>query len=140
MSHTNRPDFYGQGSVEISQASEGEGAVRRCAISKDALTMRPAEGIETVFDLFAYAVRTHGSRDAYGWRDVIRIHEEEKEVTKKRDGREIIEKKKWKYFELSPYQFHSFLDVEKIVSEIGRGLLVLGVGVDDIFNIYSQTR
>jgi len=102
--------------------------------------MRPAEGIETVFDLFAYAVRTHGSRDAYGWRDVIRIHEEEKEVTKKKDDREIIEKKKWKYFELSPYQFHSFLDVEKIVSEIGRGLLVLGVGVDDVFNIYSQTR
>jgi len=140
MSFTHKPGFYGQGSVEVSQGSEGEGAVRRCAISKDALTMRPAEDITTVSDLFQYAVRTHGSRKAYGWRDVIRIHEEEKEVTKNVDGREVVEKKKWKYFELSSYKFHSFLDAEKIVSEIGRGLLVLGVGVDDVFNIYSQTR
>lgn len=132
--------YYGQGSVEISPAPEGETGVRRCAISKDKLETQPVEGVNTVFDIVEYAARTHGSRDALGWREVVRIHEEEKEVTKTVDGKEVKEKKKWKYFELSDFQFHSFIDVKNIVSEIGRGLLELGIAADEVFNIYAQTR
>jgi long-chain acyl-CoA synthetase len=75
-----------------------------------------------------------------GWRDVVKIVEEEKEVTKVVDGKEIVEKKKWKYFELSDYKYMSYLDVKTAVSEIGRGLVDLGVSKGDVFNIYAQTR
>ncbi|KAJ3569539.1 hypothetical protein NP233_g4985 [Leucocoprinus birnbaumii] len=136
---TNKPGYYGVGSVEISPGSEGEGGVRRIAITKDKLVTQPSEGVDTVFDIVEYAARTHGSRNALGWRDVVRIHEEEKDVTKIVDGKEVVEKKKWKYFELSGYQFHSFIDVKNIVSEIGRGLLELGINAEEVFNVYAQT-
>jgi long-chain acyl-CoA synthetase len=138
--HTNKPGFYGPGSVDISQASEGQSAIRRCAISKDKLVTHTVEGVNTVFDVMEYAARTHGSRNALGWRDIVRMHEEEKEVTKTVDGKEVKEKKKWKYFELSDYQFYSFIDVKNIVSEISRGLLELGIAADEVFNVYAQTR
>ncbi|KAF5347312.1 hypothetical protein D9756_009932 [Leucocoprinus leucothites] len=137
--HTNKPGYYGAGSVEISSGSEGQSGVRRLAITKDRLVTQPGEGVNTVFDIVEYAARTHGSRNALGWRDVVRIHEEEKEVTKTVDGKEVKEKKKWKYFELGGYQYHSFIDVKNIVSEIGRGLLELGISADEVFNVYAQT-
>jgi long-chain acyl-CoA synthetase len=138
--HTNKLGFYGQGSVEISPGLDGQSGIRRCSITKDKLVKQPVEGVDTLFDVLEYAVRMHGSRDALGWREITRMHEEEKEVTKIVDGKEVVEKKKWKYFELSDYQFHSYTDVKNIVSEIGRGLLELGIAADEVFNVYAQTR
>lgn len=138
--HTNKPGYYGQGSVEVVPPSEGQGGIRRCALSKEELVTHPAEGVNTVYDVVEYAARTHGSRNALGWRDVVRMHEEEKEITKTVDGKEVVEKKKWKYFELSDYQYHSYIDVRNIVSELSRGLLELGIAPDEVFNVYAQTR
>jgi long-chain acyl-CoA synthetase len=137
---TNKPGFYGVGSVEVSPpVGKGESGVRRLAISKDSLVTQPTDGIETAYDIVAHAARTHGNRNALGWREVVKIVEEEKEVTKVVDGKEIVEKKKWKYFELSDYKYMSYLDVKTAVSEIGRGLVDLGVSKGDVFNIYAQT-
>lgn len=130
---------YGKGSVEVTPGKPGEGGIRRLARESEALIMQPFEGIETTYDIVAHAARKHGNRDAVGWRDVVAIHEEEKEVTKIVGGKEVKEKKTWKYFELSDYKYHSYVQVKEIVSEIARGLVDLGVGKDDIFNIYSQT-
>jgi long-chain acyl-CoA synthetase len=138
---TNKPGFYGVGSVETSSPTgAGESGVRRLAISKDALVKQPSDGIETAYDILSHAARTHGNRDALGWRDIVNIVEEEKEVTKVVDGKEIVEKKKWKYFELSDYKYMSYLDIKAAVSEIGRGLVGLGVSKGDVFNVYAQTR
>jgi long-chain acyl-CoA synthetase len=136
-----KPGFYGKGSVEVGpEAPEGEGRIRRVAISADKLVTQPFEGLDTVADVVAYAARTHGANRALGWRDIVDIHEEEKEVKKVVDGKEVTEKKKWKYFQLSDYKYLSYVEVEVAVSEVGRALIHLGVTTDDIFNIYSQTR
>lgn len=137
---TNKPGYFGKGSVEVSPASEGEGAVRRCAISADRLVTQPFEGIDTVYDIVAYAARVHGSRNALGWRDVLDVVEEEKEVKKVVDGKEVTEVKKWKYFQLSDYKYLNFIEVKDAVSEIARGLIELGVTKDHIINVYAQTR
>lgn len=139
--HTNKPGYYGKGSVEVAApAGPGEGPTRRCTLSKDGLVTQPFEGIDTVYDIVAYAARTHGSRKALGWRDVVNVIEEEKEVTKVIDGQEVKEKKKWKFFELSDYKYLSFIEVKEAVSEIARALIQLGVTSDDVINVYSQTR
>lgn len=139
--HTNKPGYYGEGSVEVAvPAGPGEGPTRRCTLSKDGLVTQPFEGIDTVYDIVAYAARTHGSRKALGWRDVVNVIEEEKEVTKVIDGQEVKEKKKWKFFELSDYKYLSFIEVKEAVSEIARALIHLGVTSDDVINVYSQTR
>jgi long-chain acyl-CoA synthetase len=139
--HTNVPGFYGVGSVEISPPpGPGESGVRRLARTKDTLITQPMDGIETAYDIVLHAARTHGNRNAFGWRDVVAVVEEEKEVTKVVDGQEVVEKKKWKYFELSDYKYMSYLDVKTGVSEIGRGLINLGLSKGDVFNVYAQTR
>ena len=51
-------------------------------MTKDALVTHPLDGIDTVCDVLEYAARTHGTKDSYGWRDVIDIIEEKKEVKK----------------------------------------------------------
>jgi long-chain acyl-CoA synthetase len=138
---TNKPGFYGKGSVEVApQATAGETPVRRIAISSDALVKQPLEGINTVVDVLDYAARTHGSKTALGWRDIVDIHEEDKEVSKIVGGKEIKETKTWKYFQLSDYKYLSYLDVQKKVTDLSRGLVELGITQTDIFNLYAQTR
>ena len=130
--------FFGKGSVVIP--SDGEGAVRRLAITADRLVTRPLEGIEVLPDVILWAARTHGSREALGWRNVIDIHEEEKEVRKIVASKEVTETKKWTYFELSDFEYISFLDVQERVLELARGLLHHGLLKTDVFSIYAQTR
>jgi long-chain acyl-CoA synthetase len=139
--NTNKPGYYGLGSVEVEPpARPGEGPTRRCYLSKDGLVTQPFEGIDTVYDIVLYAARTHGTRKALGWRDVVGVIEEEKEVKKVVEGKEVTEKKKWKYFELSDYKYINFVELKEAVSEIARALVSLGVTADDVFNVYAQTR
>jgi long-chain acyl-CoA synthetase len=138
---TNKPGFYGVGSVEFSpSASPGEGPVRRIAITQDKLVTQPLEGIETVYDIVSYAARTHGNRNAIGWRDIVKVVEEEKEVKKIVDGKETVEKKKWKFFELSDYKYMNYIDVQTAASEISRAFISFGLSKGDVFSVYAQTR
>ncbi|EIN05194.1 acetyl-CoA synthetase-like protein [Punctularia strigosozonata HHB-11173 SS5] len=131
---------FGAGSVEVgAPAQPGESRARRLAICADKLIEQPLEGIETIHDCVLYAARTHGTKKALGWRDVVDIIEEEKEVTKHVGGKEVKETKKWKYFQLSDYKYLNYLEVKEAVSEVARGLVDLGVTADDIFNVYAST-
>ena len=126
--------------VDGEVARQGETPMRRNAVHKDALVTHPyCGGIDTVPDVLAYAARTHGTRNAMGWRDVVTMHEEEKDVKKTVGGKEVVEKKKWKYFELSGYKYINYVEVKERADEVAAGLIELGVQKDDVFNIYSQT-
>ncbi|KAF5329534.1 hypothetical protein D9619_009047 [Psilocybe cf. subviscida] len=132
---TLKPGFYGEGSFEVEPPSApGQGGIRRCSLSKNGLVTQPFEGINTVYDVVEYAARTHGNRNALGWRDVVKIHTEEKDVTKVVDGKEVVEKKKWSYFELSDYKYISFVQLKEAVSEVARALVHLGVTNEDVPN------
>ena len=128
-------------SVEVSGTlTDVETPVRRNTKSKDALVTQPFEGIDTVTDVLSYAARTYGAKNAFGTRDVIAVHEEEKSVTKRIDGKDIVEKKKWKYFELGPYHYLSFQQAKVAVCEIANAFVELGLKKGEVFNIYAQTR
>jgi long-chain acyl-CoA synthetase len=132
---------FGKGSVEISPAANAaESGVRRLAITRDELVTRPFEGIATAHDIIEYAARTHGEKPSLGWRDIVDIHEEAKEVKKSVDGKEVTETKTWKYFQLSDYKYLNFVEVKTRIEHISRGLVELGVGTNDVFNVYAQTR
>lgn len=134
---TSKRNFFGKGSVVV--ATEDDSPVRRLAITADKLVTQPFEGIDIIPDVIDYAARTHGTRDAMGWRDIVNIHEEEKEVKKMVNGKEVNEKKTWKYFQLSDYKYLSFVDVQERVSALARGLIHHQITKDNIFNIYAQT-
>ncbi|VDB92208.1 unnamed protein product [Peniophora sp. CBMAI 1063] len=131
---------WGKGSVEISPpAQDGESGIRRLANTKEGLVTQPLESIFTVPDVLRYAERTHGDRPAFGYRDVVQMVEEVKEVEKMVDGKSVKEMKKWKYFQLSDYKFASFIDIAKTVREVAGGLLELGVEKNEVVNIYAAT-
>lgn len=135
------PNFGAVGSVEVGSTDvKGETLARRLRLTKDALRTQPWEGFEVVPDILDFVAKTHGPKDAYGWRDVITIHEEVKEVKKLVNDKEISEMKTWKYYELSDYKYISFYQVRQSVYEVAGGLLELGIEKSDIFHIYAATR
>lgn len=127
------------GSVEVAPAAKGESATRRASIHPESLVDSPAEGITTVHDILLYAARTHGTKDAVGWRNIENIIEEQKDVTKTVGGKQVTEKKTWKYFQLSNYQYWSFVEFRDYSLEAARGLVALGVEKGKVFNVYAQT-
>jgi long-chain acyl-CoA synthetase len=127
------------GSVEVAPAVAGESATRRASIHPESLVESPAEGITTVHDVLLYAARTHGTKDALGWRTIDKLIEEEKDVTKTVGGKQVTEKKTWKYFQLSDYKYWSFVEFRDYSLETARGLVVLGVEKGKVFNVYAQT-
>ncbi|KAL5520350.1 hypothetical protein ACEPAG_9574 [Sanghuangporus baumii] len=122
-----------------TEVKQGETPTRRNAAFKDKLITQPLAGIEIVPDILAYCARTHGTKPALGWRDIVDVHEEEKVVTKTVGGKEVKEKKKWKYFELSPYKYLNFIEVKEAALEAAAGLVEIGMKKGDVFNVYAAT-
>ena len=140
MAKQAAPKWPKVGSVAVEEEKkEGEAQTRRNALTKDALVTQPMEGIETTYDVLQYAARTHGTKQALGWRDIVEVHEEQKEIKKQVDGKEITEKKTWKYFQLCGFKYLNFVEVKDAVFEISAGLAELGINKGEIFNVYSAT-
>ncbi|KDR71502.1 hypothetical protein GALMADRAFT_102472 [Galerina marginata CBS 339.88] len=142
MSSLNlRPQgYFGSGTVEIAPPERpGEGGIRRLTVEKDALVTQPVPGVDTIPDVIDYAARVHGDMKAMGWRDVLDVHEEKKEVKKVVDGKETTETKTWKYFELSDYKFIDYVELKETISEISRAFVDLGIGKDDVVDLFAQT-
>lgn len=133
---------FGTGSVEVGpEPKQGEGRIRRNFLVRDEeLAARPMDGMDTVYDVLVYVDRTYGTKNAIGYRDIVDTHFEEKEVTKFVGGKEVKEKKKWSYFELSEFKYLTFTELRKTAEAVGRGLADFGFKKGDIFNIYSATR
>ncbi|CAG8501551.1 9595_t:CDS:10 [Acaulospora morrowiae] len=127
-------------SVEVGQATEGETRARRSVLSPNELLTTPIESVKTVYDILIYSSKTYGKKPALGFRKTESIVEEEKEVTKIVNGETIKEKKTWKYFQLSGYSYLSHLEVLEQATDIGAGLIQLGLNKDLKLSIYTFTN
>lgn len=92
-----------------------------------------------IADILASSARLWPTKTAVGWRDQIRIIEEEKEVTKVVSGEEVKETKKWSYFELSDYHYMTYAELAELVKNAGSALVETGHSKTTIFNIYAST-
>ncbi|TFK35626.1 hypothetical protein BDQ12DRAFT_725915 [Crucibulum laeve] len=126
---------YGEGSIEVTPpTSATAGPIGRCTLSTDGLITQPFAGTDTVDDIIAHAART--TVRALPWDGVI----SSRRTRRRRSWRkEVVEKKKWKYFELSAYKYLSFVEMKAAVEEIARALVDLGVGKGGVFNVYART-
>ncbi|KAF9470857.1 acetyl-CoA synthetase-like protein [Pholiota conissans] len=138
-----RPDsFFGRGSVEVTspKPGSGEGPVRRLAVTSGELIERPTRSVTTVPEVLAHALDKFGSQhNAYGYRDVIKVHEEVREISKFIDGQEVTESRTWKLLEMTEYKFITYTQFADSVTEVRNGLLALGIETEDVVNIYAQT-
>jgi len=136
-------NHFGLGSVEVTPAKQeqGEGAVRRLAITSHELVNRPHPGVFTIPDVIDYTIKKYGTKySAVAWRDVIKVHEEVREITKVVDGREVKQNKTWKLYELTKYKYMNFVEFGEAIVEVRNGLLKLGIAREDVVNVYAQTR
>lgn len=128
--------------VAVGPAKEGETAPRRNPGAKDGPRMAPNNmKMTTIYEFFQWAVKTHSRHNAMGSRQTIKIHSEETEVTKKVDGKDTKVKKRWQFFELSPYSYITYKTLGEIVLNLASGLRELGIkpNGEERFHIYAQT-
>jgi len=109
-------------------------------------------------------IRENPNKDGFGWREVVRTVEEEKEVrpaepserqrklrrkltrhgwvmqvTKVVGGKEVKEMKKWSYFELTDYKYLTYAQFGDRVNHASSALVKTGHSKHTIFNIFAST-
>lgn len=119
---------------------EGETIPRRNPAAKDKLITRPADDVATIFDILKRGAKKFGNAKCVGSRRIIKTHVENKKVKKLVDGAEQEVDKKWTYFELSGYEYLSFVEFEQLVLNLASGLRKLGLNKGDKLHIYAATR
>lgn len=132
----------GDRSVIVGEAAPGETAPRRNVDCKEGPWPYPDNDpkINTIWALFESSCEKFADSDAMAWRDVIKVHSEEKMVTKKVDGKSTQVPKTWQYFELSGYTYMTYKEVYANVKNYAAGILSLGIKPrEEIFHIYGQT-
>lgn len=134
---SNRPPF----SVEVpdQEPVEGETPIRRHPDAVEELISRPGDHITTTYELVRVSVEKFGNAKAIGSRKLLRTHQETKKVKKIVDGEEREVDKAWTYFELSPYEYNSYVEYETLMLQIGSGLRKLGLEKDDRLHIFAAT-
>lgn len=122
------------------QKVEGETIPRRNLASKDGLISVPEPGVNTIYDILKRGSEKFGNAKCVGYRKLIREHQEKKQITKMVDGKETKTDKTWNYFELSEYQYMSFIEYERQAKSCGAGLRKLGMESGDKLHIFATTR
>ncbi|KAJ3379459.1 long-chain fatty acid-CoA ligase [Entophlyctis sp. JEL0112] len=126
--------------VPGSVATATSTGVYRSNMSPGALLETPAPGMNTVHELFQIKSREKPDAEVFGQRRLIRMVEEEKEVIKKLPtGEEVKELKKWKFFELSPYEWMTWKHADQLISQYASGYRALGLAPGDKLTIYAET-
>ena len=135
---SKRPPF----TVEVpgSPSVNGETVPRRNARSPQQLLSQPEDGVLTLFDIVRRSASKYGDRKALGSRDLVKKHQEAKQVKKLVDGELQEVQKQWTYFELSGYNYITFREYEAAVLQIGAGFRKLGLVTPDRVHMFASTR
>lgn len=137
-----RVSAKGPFTVEASghEPKDGETIPRRHPVAKDELRTTPSEDVKTIFDILRRSADKFGNAKAVGSRRYIKTHVENKKVKKMVDGQEQEVDKKWTYFELSEYNYISFVEYERMALDVGAGLRKLGLVKGDRLELFAGTR
>lgn len=126
--------------VPVGEARPGETAPRRRAQQKDAPVERPLDSSATNFiEFFDECVKRNGNRRAMGWRDLVEVHVEKKEVTKVVKGKETKVEKEWLFYENSSYKFITYQELSSLAKTYGKGLVSLGLKPQEKLHIFAAT-
>jgi long-chain acyl-CoA synthetase len=119
---------------------QGQTRVRRSALSPNDLVSEPTSDVKTLYDVIQHSAKVRPNLNAVGYRKTLKIIEEEKEITRIVNGETTKEKKTWKYFQLSGYQWLTYKDTKLVIDSIGSGLRNFGVQPKDKITVFGSTR
>ncbi|KAK4456530.1 long-chain-fatty-acid--CoA ligase 1 [Cladorrhinum samala] len=134
---TAKPPF----TVEVPGQTpvEGETLIRRVPKAIPDFISEPEPGVTTVFELVQNSVRKFGNAKIMGSRKLVRTHQDKKKIKKVVDGEEVEVEKSWTFFEMSPYEYISYTDYERLTLQLGSGLRKLGLEKGDRVHIFAAT-
>lgn len=119
---------------------KGETLPRRHPRAKDGLLTKPADDVSTVFDIIRHSARNYPNEPAVGSRQLVQMHKEMKKVPKLVDGEVQEVNKEWHYFELTPFSYLTYKELETLVLQVGSGLRKLGLNKGDKLHLFATTR
>ncbi|TPX64133.1 hypothetical protein SpCBS45565_g06090 [Spizellomyces sp. 'palustris'] len=125
--------------VTVGTATPTRSKPRRCIKALHGLSHQPYPGVTTLYELLNYSVKVNGQKRAMGARKVVRLVQEEKQVTKLVDGKPVQEIKKWNFYELSPFSWMTYSDVKEATVRIGAGLRKIGLNPADKLTLFAST-
>ena len=139
-----QPKVYKKAPYTVSapgyEKKEGETIPRRNARTKDALKSVPEEGVNTIYDVVKRSSKKFGNAKALGKRRLIQMHEETKKIKKMVDGKEQEVDKKWSYYELSGYEYYSFVEYEQLTLKVGSAFRKMGMQASDRVHLFAATH
>jgi long-chain acyl-CoA synthetase len=127
-------------SVEVGPPQPNGGRIRRSVLAADGVVRVPDTNVHTLYDVLQNSVKKYGDKKAFGSRRLEKMVEEEKEVTKYVNGVETKEKKVWKYFQLSGYEYITYKEASDMAHAIGNGFAALGLQPKAKVEIFSGTK
>lgn len=127
-------------SVEVGPEQTNGGRIHRNPLAKDGLLRTPAPNVHTLYDVLQISAKKYSTNNAFGYRTLERMVEEEKEVVKIIDGVETKQTKKWNYFQLSGYNYVTFAEAGQLALDIGAGFRYLGLKSHAKVEIFAPTK
>ncbi|KAI8996887.1 hypothetical protein BDB01DRAFT_7604 [Pilobolus umbonatus] len=126
-------------SIPVGDALPGEGPIYRSILSPGSVVKSPANGVDTLYDVFEYASDTYKDRKGFGYRELLDIIHETKEVTKIVNGEETTVSKTWAYSHLSEYKYLTYEEAGELRKYVGSGLAYIGVKRGDKIQLSAST-
>lgn len=127
-------------SIEVGPEQINGGRIRRNILAKDGLFRTPAPNVHTLYDVLQIGAKKYATNNAFGYRTLERMIEEEKEVVKIIDGVETKQTKKWSYFQLSGYSYVTYAEAGQLTLDIGAGFRFLGLKSQSKVEIFAPTK
>ncbi len=118
----------------------GETVPRRHPKARDGLIDRPAEGVNTTFDLLRRSAELYATERAAASRRLVRTHREKRPVKKMVAGEMTTVDREWTFFELSEYKYLTYAAYFELVLQVGAGLRKLGLEPRERLHVFASTR
>lgn len=95
----------------------------------------------TVYEYIVECLEKNKRKDVLAYRKLIDIHEEEKTLIKKVNGKDVETKKTWQYYELGDYKYEKGQELLDLFTNYGKGFIKLGLQPhsSDKVHIFAST-
>lgn len=95
----------------------------------------------TVYEYIIECLEKSKNKDVLAYRNLVNVHDEEKILTKKVNGKEVETKKTWQFYELGDYKYEKGQQLLDTFTNYGKGLIKLGLKPhsEDKVHIFAST-
>lgn len=126
-------------SYAATQPTSSDGPVRRSLKTKD-LSVVPDSQVKTLYDVLrCSAARFPQEHHLFGTRTQLGTVDEDKQITTSVGGVPTTTTKRWQFAELSGFAWMTYRQVVQATTEIGAGLVKIGLKSNDKVTLFAST-